>query len=328
METKKMLSILVLAGLLVFSVLVVAGDLEPSGPPGPTMKTLDEVEPRIPIQSLSGSAGAMYVIDRPGSYYLTSDVNVVDPNKNGINVDSNDVTIDLAGFALVGSGSGYGIYLKDRNNVEIRNGTVRNFWQGIYDHSNYCRSYRVIGVRAVYNAINGISIYGRGHLVKDCTAANNGSSATSSANGIIVGGGSTVTGNTACYNGLSATSWVCGIVAGTGSTITGNTAYYNGVYASGDVAGIYADPSCTVTGNTAYENGQSTTGTHVYGIYTDSGCTVTGNTACDNGLSATGSVYGIYLGGNNLVDQNTAYNNDGTNMNNPGNCTFGVNRAP
>jgi len=35
------------------------------------------------------------------------------------------------------------------------------------------------------------------------------------------------------------------------------------------------------------------------------------------------------LTGNNLVDQNTAYNNDGTNMDTTkANCTYGINHAP
>lgn len=75
--------------------------------------------------------------------------------------------------------------------------------------------------------------------------------------------------------------------------------------------------NCTVS-----DNGTSASGA-VYGIKT-------GNTAYDNGGSATGSIYyGIYLDGNNLVDQNTAYSNNGTNMDTAKlNCTYGVNHAP
>ncbi len=52
-----------------------------------------------------------------------------------------------------------------------------------------------------------------------------------------------------------------------------------------------------------------------------------------NGDSAADLVYGIFLVGNNLVDQNTAFNNGffggaATNMNSPADCTFGVNHAP
>src|SRR3954470_21985484 len=75
-----------------------AGPLNPpAGAVAPTMKTLQDVEPRTPIQSLSGSAAASYVITQPGSYYLTGNI-VRTPNKHGIQVLADNVTIDLAGF--------------------------------------------------------------------------------------------------------------------------------------------------------------------------------------------------------------------------------------
>lgn len=297
METRqkrtKIVGGLALAGLLVLSLFAVAGNLEPTAPPGPTMKTLDQVEPRIPISQ----ADIPKTINTPGSYYLTEDVSSAG---TAITIIVDDVTIDLAGFSLVGSGSDYGICMNGRSNVEIRNGTVRNFWCGIYEVSSNGRGHRVIDVRAISNGSRGIYLPGSGHLVRGCTAGNNGTSATSPVYGIYTGGGSTITGNTAHHNGTLAPNAVYGISASSGSTITGNT---------------------------AYNNGSSATGT-VYGIYANIGSTVTGNTAYDNGTGASGNVYGIYLAGNCLVDQNTAYSNDGTNMNKPASCTFGTNHAP
>ena len=74
METTKKLIILALAGFLVFSLLAVAGDLEPNSPPGPTMKTLDEVEPRVPIRA----SDLPLTISQSGSYYLVEDVTFTD----------------------------------------------------------------------------------------------------------------------------------------------------------------------------------------------------------------------------------------------------------
>ncbi|MHC4666289.1 MAG: hypothetical protein ACYS9T_10095 [Planctomycetota bacterium] len=65
-ERKAVLSILALAGLVAFSVMGYAGSLEPPAAPGPTMKTLDEVEPRIPIHA----SDLPLTITEPSSYYL------------------------------------------------------------------------------------------------------------------------------------------------------------------------------------------------------------------------------------------------------------------
>ena len=46
------------------------GPLDPPGPPGVTMKSLSEVEPRTPISALP------FTISQPGSYYLTANLSV------------------------------------------------------------------------------------------------------------------------------------------------------------------------------------------------------------------------------------------------------------
>ncbi|GAG42986.1 unnamed protein product, partial [marine sediment metagenome] len=102
-RTKMMVSLVVLVGLLIVPTVSQAGDLNPPGPPAPTMKTLDEVEPRIPIgpETTPGDANSLYVITERGSYYLTGNITGVG-GKNGIEINSNDVTLDLKGFALIG----------------------------------------------------------------------------------------------------------------------------------------------------------------------------------------------------------------------------------
>jgi parallel beta-helix repeat protein len=328
-----------------------AGDLEPTAPPGPTMKTLDEVEARIPIPGSDTPTG-MFTINQSGSYYLTGDRST---SVSGIFVDADNVTIDLNGYSLIGPGGwSYGIHMIARSNVEIRNGTVRGFYRGIYESDSSGNNHRVINVRVVRNTRDGIHLMGSKHLVKDCTASDNGNSASDFVYGIYVGTGSTVTGctasdngasasdevygiradiggmvtgNTACGNGDSATgNIVYGIRAGNDSKVTGNTACDNGHLAASNVYGIHAGRGSTVTDNTAGDNGYRAT--NVYGIRVESGVTLTGNAARNNGSGATATVYGIYLGGSNLVDQNTAFVNNpptGVNMNTPSSCTYGVN---
>ncbi|TKJ38606.1 MAG: hypothetical protein CEE38_02575 [Planctomycetes bacterium B3_Pla] len=293
METKRkrtriVMSLLSLAGLAVFSVTAGGGGLELVAPLAPVKKTLNDLEPRTPISSLP------YTISAAGSYYLTGNLT---SDANGILVYADNVTIDLAGFSMIGPGSGtsYGIYMNRRRNVEIRNGTVQGFMGsyrqggGIYEDSG--TGHRVIGIRAVANGC-GIALRGSGHLVKDCTVVENNSY------GIHIGQSCTVTGNT-CYGNHDR-----GITTYSNCTVTGNTCCDNGNQ------GILCEGSggSTVTGNTCQGNW--------VGIQVLDGCTVTGNTARKNQHS------GIFVRMGSLVRNNTLRDNEQYNIyvEHPGNA--------
>lgn len=111
------------------------GNLNPSAAPtAGTMKTLDQVEPRIPIESLpgfnSGTSIYKYRITTPGSYYLNGNIDI-NTMMGGIIVHSDDVTIDLNGYTIRGvmtvpSGSNEtaGIFVGAYRNVVIKNGII------------------------------------------------------------------------------------------------------------------------------------------------------------------------------------------------------------
>ena len=99
------------------------GSLTPPGAPGPTMKTLQQVEPRTPISSLP------FTITNRGSYYVTTNLN---SGGGGIIIETNDVSVDLNGFTLTSNGSLFGIaVLSARNNLVVRNGIFRNWGSGV-----------------------------------------------------------------------------------------------------------------------------------------------------------------------------------------------------
>ena len=170
-----------------------AGSLEPPAPPAATMKTLVEVEPRIPIHA----SDLPLTIKEPNSFYLAENINFTQQNTNAITVDAGNVTIDLNGFALIGPGkdagaTGHGIYAPwGKYTLTIKNGSLR-FWRGsgiyietvmtevenIISNENggngiYTRDHSIITHCSVYWN-NGDGIYtGPGSVVKDCTALGN-----------------------------------------------------------------------------------------------------------------------------------------------------------
>ncbi|MEO6918105.1 MAG: right-handed parallel beta-helix repeat-containing protein [Collimonas sp.] len=94
--------------------------------------------------------GFMVVIDAPGHYQLSGNLKVTDVNTTAIEINADNVTIDLHGYAIQGAtrcqklpapcwplGVGNGIHAVNRNHVTVRNGIVQGMGNyGIYLETN------------------------------------------------------------------------------------------------------------------------------------------------------------------------------------------------
>lgn len=143
------------AGVAALAKIAQAGPLNPpAGPIAPTGKTVQEIydkiartdvgfaEPRIPVQSLPGSATAQYVISQPGSYYLTGNIQGV-AGKVCIEIAADDVILDLSGYQLQGTAGALQAIKATgtRTGIAVRNGTVSN-WPNtsiFFSGSTYCQ---------------------------------------------------------------------------------------------------------------------------------------------------------------------------------------------
>ena len=75
----------------------------PPGAPAPTMKSLDQIEARTPIDPTQPGFALRYTISTRGSYYLTA--NLLVAGGNAIVISASNVTLDLNGFTISSSAS-------------------------------------------------------------------------------------------------------------------------------------------------------------------------------------------------------------------------------
>jgi parallel beta-helix repeat protein len=286
------------------------GSLSPPGAPAPTMKTLEQVEPRTDVMTLPGDANSDIIISSAGSYYMSTNLTVGKTRTYGIYIDADDVTLDLNGFNIVGVPGDEGIRIKSgRDRATLRNGTIRGCDYGVHCYPSPdipegclfeqltvsdCVFYgiyagagsRILDCRAHDN--EGAGIYaGSASTIDGCVVKDNKGNGIYAAHSVSIGG-CTVYGNQSNY----------GIRTGDGATIDRCTVRNNEV-----IAAIYTGKGATVNECAAYTNvaqqairvGDGSTVRNcsaidnVYdgltgssGIKAESGCTVIGCTASGN----------------------------------------------
>ncbi|MCL4220888.1 MAG: right-handed parallel beta-helix repeat-containing protein [Phycisphaerales bacterium] len=275
----------------------------PLGAVTSTMKTLEQIEPRVMLSSETtpGDADSQFKITSPGSYYLNGSM-TISSGRMFIEVAASNVTIDLSGFRVNGaSGALTGIYgASGTRNVVVRNGTITGFNQGIDmfntsiatiedvqlldtvgDGLTVGPSSKVLRVSVQDAGEDGFTGYG-GTIMRDCTAYSCGNY------GYYAGGAVSFQGCTARDNASA------GFYVTTGSSVIGCEASGNLGWGIGTIAnsdGVTIADSTVIVPNAGSSHG--------IGVFNKS--TIRNNTVTNNRSGA----WTLYVNEGNRVEGNT-----------------------
>ena len=275
--------LLILNGQL--SKAVAQGTLAPPGAPGPTMKTLSQIEPRTPISAVP------FIISTPGSYYATTNL-ISSVSGSAITIACGDVTLDLNGFTLqpaIPGTIGNGIYVQNTlTNIVVRNGAVTGWgdngidaWDGGYPRNMLFEKITVSG-----NTNNGIYSEA-GSIIRDCLAIGNGNSGFYSPGGEI--SGCVARNNGIGFTAYNCSLWHCGSEYNTGD------GFYLGSSRTLDCDSIFNEShgfDCYLSGNELHSC-RSMNNTYI-GVFIETG---SGQNMVEDCNIANNSQYGMYTEG-------------------------------
>jgi hypothetical protein len=234
------------------------GVLTPPGAPAPTMKSLDQIEARTPVDAVNtpGNVSFQFYINQPGSYYLTANVAV--SGKSGIGISANNVTLDLNGFSLQGGVSGLisGIYAYNTcSNITIHNGAISGWNRGVNCFANNV----VLEHLMIFDNLIGMQC-ANSVVIRDCTFLGNGAAGVEldGADSLIVGNNfvGNNTANSPAYGAIYITGFNNRIE---GNHVTGSGSPGNGIL-------IFNSPS--ITNNIVIKNSVEGGGASNYSINT------------------------------------------------------------
>ena len=112
------------------------------------------------------------VITVQGIYCFTGDLSTAITSGIAIDIQTNNVVLDLNGFKLGGLAAGpgttaNGILALDRQNITVKNGTIRGFFRAIFlDTAGTSQGHLVEDIRADQNTFVGIDVRGSGNIVR------------------------------------------------------------------------------------------------------------------------------------------------------------------
>ena len=220
------------------------------------------------VQVCTEIAALPAVITQQGIYCLKKDLSTSITSGFAITIDTSNVTIEMNGYKLGGLSAGnntqaYGIYANSRQNITIRNGTIRGFLHNV-SLVGSGSGHLVEGIRSDAGRESGIAVYGSNNTIRDNMVFNTGNGLFNTSWAIVASSGSsiTVSGNT--IGGVTETDMVYGIVAFStdGAVIQGNrisglqAATMRGISATGSGAVIRDNiVSNAVTGSTGIMGG-------------------------------------------------------------------------
>ena len=231
-----------------------------------------------------------WTITTQGIHCLTSDLTTAMTYGNAVEIQTNNVVIDLNGHKLGGLAAGpgtltIGIYAYRRQNITIKNGTIRGFQYGVHleDITPYTTSqgHVIEDIRADMNTIYGIEVFGRGNIIRNNQVVDTGGATFHNyAYGIMVWGpGNRVLSNDVYETKEQSAGVAYGIlVAGGDGSVVLNNRVGNQAFGAGSSVGIALASSANVfvKSNTVSKMGWGILFDNSPGLYGDnlaSGCT-------------------------------------------------------